>query len=258
MLLLVALAIAPAGSKSPGQPALSPFFDSTESMVAAVCATCGRRGHSKRMREPNCCNTGGSWQGMCDGGGTHTWSEGHQACNEGSAEDERASETHDAGGSAPGEKKHVSAKDGNAAKHGCAKCGRNGQMAPNCCSSGGAWEGMCDSGGLHTRSEGYQACKYESTTTWLKAEQLNELFLNGVASNSLDEVGLIFHGFDAPTDNYGAPYKPCTTGYCAQFKDWWPSSIINAKQRHTFASTGIIFSPVRFLGDWGPDPRAFA
>ena len=37
-------------------------------------------------------------------------------------------------------------------------------------------------------------------------------------------------------DSDWAPYKPCTTGWCAGHSSiFWPASIINAQQRHTFA-----------------------
>ena len=47
----------------------------------------------------------------------------------------------------------------------CASCGVNAAHkagAPNCCSEGGSWEGMCDEGGQHTWHEGFQACSIES------------------------------------------------------------------------------------------------
>jgi|NorSeaMetagenome_1021524.scaffolds.fasta_scaffold38645_2 hypothetical protein len=40
----------------------------------------------------------------------------------------------------------------------CPKCGQVGDDKPNCCSSGGAWEGMCGEGGQYTHHDGYQAC----------------------------------------------------------------------------------------------------
>ena len=40
----------------------------------------------------------------------------------------------------------------------CSKCGQNGHARPNCCSPGGAWEGLCGDGGLHTWHEEYMAC----------------------------------------------------------------------------------------------------
>ena len=50
-------------------------------------------------------------------------------------------------------------KEGTAASRlTCSKCGQNGHARPNCCSPGGAWEGMCDDGGQYTYHEGYTAC----------------------------------------------------------------------------------------------------
>ena len=40
----------------------------------------------------------------------------------------------------------------------CPKCGRVGDSKSNCCSPGGAWEGMCGEGGQYTHHDGYQAC----------------------------------------------------------------------------------------------------
>ena len=156
----------------------------------------------------------------------------------------------------------------------CAQCGRNGISSPNCCSTGGSWAGTCKhSGGQHTWSEGFQACNGElaslgqpvssdvardqrrapdsresgASTQRVSLAELSDMFRNGVASNNLSEVGLIFHGFDQPTDAYWAPYKPCTYGVCEEFREYWPGSIINAHQRHTFAPSGLILSPVRGL-----------
>ena len=44
----------------------------------------------------------------------------------------------------------------------CHTCGASTQdvtAAPNCCSDGGAWEGLCNEGGQHTWDEGDQACQ---------------------------------------------------------------------------------------------------
>ena len=42
----------------------------------------------------------------------------------------------------------------------CAKCGKPDVWSANCCSAGGAWEGLCDKGSAqqHTWAEGYTAC----------------------------------------------------------------------------------------------------
>ena len=40
----------------------------------------------------------------------------------------------------------------------CARCAQHNSAKPNCCSLGGAWDGLCGKGGSHTWSEGFQAC----------------------------------------------------------------------------------------------------
>ena len=40
----------------------------------------------------------------------------------------------------------------------CALCAQHGKARPNCCTKGGAWEGLCDNGNPHTWTQGYQAC----------------------------------------------------------------------------------------------------
>ena len=47
----------------------------------------------------------------------------------------------------------------------CPRCGRVGDAKSNCCSSGGAWEGMCGEGGQQTHHDGYQACNGNPDTT---------------------------------------------------------------------------------------------
>ena len=47
----------------------------------------------------------------------------------------------------------------------CTRCGTSGShasAAPNCCSAGGTWEGMCEKGGEHSWHEGFQACSITS------------------------------------------------------------------------------------------------
>ena len=41
----------------------------------------------------------------------------------------------------------------------CAKCGQKNMAALNCCSDGGAWEGLCGKDGQYTWHEGFQACR---------------------------------------------------------------------------------------------------
>ena len=150
----------------------------------------------------------------------------------------------------------------------CSKCGEREGSGSNCCFDGGAWEGMCEEGGQHTYSEGFQACngnpylkrneeesRQKGLTRFSTAEKLNEMFRNAVVGNDLEKVGLLFHGFDAERNQPWAPYKPCRQGYCARFSDEWPGSIINAHQRHTSSNTGILLAPVcSFSADRPPRP----
>ena len=163
----------------------------------------------------------------------------------------------------------------------CDKCGLkfgNGKVAaPNCCSVGGSWHGFCDGEShlyrgeqrTHTWHEGFAACSSQEAEELLRSlsdpnadlkpalppfEALSDTFLNGKASNDVSKVGLLFHGFDQTEDEF-APYKPCATGYCAQFEKFWPASIINAHQRNAYGSVGILFEPTknRVLCSWPED-----
>ena len=91
----------------------------------------------------------------------------------------------------------------------CSKCGERDGSGSNCCFDGGAWEGMCEEGGQHTYSEGFQACngnpylkrneeesRQKGLTRFSTAEKLNEMFRNAVVGNDLEKVGLLFHGFE--------------------------------------------------------------
>lgn len=166
----------------------------------------------------------------------------------------------------------------------CDKCGvkfGNGKVAaPNCCSDGGSWQGFCDGDShlykgkqqTHTWHEGFAACSSQEAEDLFRElsepdedlkpalhklssmEVLSDAFLNGAASNDISKVGLIFYGFDQ-TENEFAPYKPCKTGYCAQFEKVWPTSIINARQMHAYGGVGILFEPTknRILCSWPED-----
>ena len=166
----------------------------------------------------------------------------------------------------------------------CDHCGvkfGNGKVAaPNCCSDGGSWQGFCDGDShlyqgkqhTHTWHEGFAACSSQEAEDLFRdlsqpdedltpalhklssMEALSDAFLNGAASNDISKVGLIFHGFDQ-TENEFAPYKPCATGYCAQFEKFWPTSIINARQMHAYGGVGILFEPTknRILCSWPED-----
>ena len=81
-------------------------------------------------------------------------------------------------------------------------------------------------------------------------DDLTDLYLNGVPSNSLREAGLLIHGFDE-TEDYVLPWQPCSVaakgskGWCSNKTTWWSASIVNAKQLHTFSGSGLLFNPHR-------------
>ena len=151
------------------------------------------------------------------------------------------------------------------AKGECNALACHGGLAGECNTQQGPWSkksvtcAPCPEGHLPAHPTSTAAAKAESSwegAGWSSVEELSNVFRDAVASNNLSEVGLIFHGFDKPTDSAWAPYKPCTTGYCAgQSSVFWPASIINAHQRHTFAPTGLLLSPVhsRILCSWYAD-----
>ncbi len=71
--------IAPALAPSSPAPAKAPTSTSAPAPVTAACGLCGR--NPDHINAPNCCSVGGAWEGLCDEGGQHTWSEGFHACN---------------------------------------------------------------------------------------------------------------------------------------------------------------------------------
>ncbi len=81
-------------------------------------------------------------------------------------------------------------------------------------------------------------------------DDLTDLYLNGIPSNSLREAGLLIHGFDE-TEDYVLPWQPCSVaakgskGWCSNKTTWWSASIVNAKQLHTFSGSGLLFNPHR-------------
>eukprot|EP00908_Phaeocystis_cordata_P023028 Transcript_5458.p1 GENE.Transcript_5458~~Transcript_5458.p1 ORF type:complete len:444 (+),score=90.30 Transcript_5458:42-1334(+) len=62
----------------PGLPAGKRKPHAALSIAPSACDKCTER----FGRPPNCCFTGGAWEGKCDVGGEHTWQEGHLACNQ--------------------------------------------------------------------------------------------------------------------------------------------------------------------------------
>lgn len=85
-------------------------------------------------------------------------------------------------------------------------------------------------------------------------KQLNELFSQGQPSNDPAEVGLTIHTFDE-TEDYNELWKPCTTGWCVKYQTFWSTSVVNAKQRNTFTSSGIVLTPAhtKVLCSWPKD-----
>ena len=50
------------------------------------------------------------------------------------------------------------------------------------------------------------------------------------------------HCFDQ-TEDPQQLWKPCTQGFCSQFKEWWSASIINTQQHNPYGGSGIILAP---------------
>ena len=73
-------------------------------------------------------------------------------------------------------------------------------------------------------------------------EGLESMFAHARPANGVGKVGVIFHAFD-DTEDYRELWKPCTAGWCVRFTSFWSTSIINAKQRNSFASSGILLAP---------------
>ena len=75
-------------------------------------------------------------------------------------------------------------------------------------------------------------------------DELNSLFYSGESSNSLRKAGLTIHSFDATEDHHRL-WEPCASGWCKPASRWWSASIVNAQQRHTFGTHGILLAPSR-------------
>ena len=72
----------------------------------------------------------------------------------------------------------------------CAKCGQKNAAALNCCSGGGAWEGLCEEGGEHDWHEGFQACrmfadKAESDAAAAEAAEEDAVAENKAAADAI-------------------------------------------------------------------------
>ena len=268
--VLLCTLVAPAHGRPPQRPAaLAARVDD-----APECAKCGQMAEARQgtAAGPNCCNAGGTWEGMCDEGGQHTWHEGFVACkspahagdaltqppalpraptascNPGDWNCEQAARlsppepspvAHEASGDQPAAAEAVSEvkPTTSVSCNGdwkCEEAARRSQRGPKAPS--------LEAGGRQPAAAEAAAEANTTMTRWSSPEVLSNVFLKGMPSNDLRKVGLLFHGFDQTEDSW-APYKPCTTGFCAQFADWWPTSIINARQTHTFGVSGILFTP---------------
>ena len=78
-------------------------------------------------------------------------------------------------------------------------------------------------------------------------ERLSDIFFNAIPSEDLSKVGLTIHCWDA-TEQITAPqepWRPCGTGQCTQFLNWWSASTINWANHYTFGDAGIIMEPER-------------
>mmetsp|Transcript_66908 Transcript_66908/g.161544 ORF Transcript_66908/g.161544 Transcript_66908/m.161544 type:complete len:811 (-) Transcript_66908:131-2563(-) len=217
----VLLFVAPALGRSTGvvstYDVLTPKADAT-GVPGISCDKCGVRAANGKIAAPNCCSDGGSWQGFCDG------------------------ESHAFNG-----KQHT-----HTWHEGFVACG--GQDAEELkvedLKVADLKEDLKEDLKVSEPDENLKPALHKLSSM----EVLSDAFLNGAASNDISKVGLIFHGFDQTEDEF-APYKPCTTGYCAQFEKFWPTSIINARQMHAYGGVGILFEPSknRILCSWPED-----
>ncbi len=166
-------------------------------------------------------------------------------------------------------KERLSVKHAEGVSNACAQCGYDEDSVANCCHPGGSWKGTCceelevqadgrkvcketpTKSGEHTFTEGYDICHGDVAANvtaerrdskWWSIDKLSHLYKHGEASNHLAKVGLTMHCFDQ-TEDPQQLWKPCTQGFCSQFKEWWSASIINTQQHNTYGGSGIILSP---------------
>jgi hypothetical protein len=85
-------------------------------------------------------------------------------------------------------------------------------------------------------------------------EGLDSMFADGRPSNGIGKAGLLFHAFDG-TEDYRELWKPCTMGWCVKYSVEWSTSLINARQRNSFGSSGILLTPYanKVLCSWPED-----
>ncbi len=130
----------------------------------------------------------------------------------------------------------------------CPKCGRVGDSKSNCCSPGGAWEGMCGEGGQYTHHDGYQACNGNpaaaksatdgaqlsvSTAGWGLGQVAQLLFPDAThfphGEIHMDSSVLICGGECAPPAGFqGKTFE--VNGEASPLKTWPPGAILLGPQ----------------------------
>ena len=207
---------------------LSAFFWSEDlqkrAKQARKCAKCG----FLKNGVANCCSDGGSWEGHCTahaGDGGHTWGDGFFACRTSQGQEDRQS---------------IQARDSQNKTGSCDKCGFNG-ASKNCCFPGGSWVNQCD-GSTHNWYEGYNACNPRGKSGTWSLPRLDWLFRHGKPSNSLEQAGLLVHGFDG-TEDWEKPWMPCSEGWCMASQWWWSASMVTSGHPAAFGDSGVIFAP---------------
>jgi len=84
-----------------------------------------------------------------------------------------------------------------------------------------------------------------SLTKFAAVERLSDIFFNAIPSDDLSKVGLTIHCWDATEEIPREPWRPCGSGQCTQFQNWWSASTINWANHFTFGDAGIIMEPER-------------
>ena len=88
------------------------------------------------------------------------------------------------------------------------------------------------------------AVQSEWVSRWTP-HMLSDVYRHGKPSNDVSEAGLMVHAFD-DTEDWHEQWKPCYKDrWCEQFNKHWSASIINAKQPHTWTTSGILLHPDR-------------
>mgnify|MGYP001291490143 FL=1 len=84
-----------------------------------------------------------------------------------------------------------------------------------------------------------------SRSNFAAVERLSDIFFNAIPSDDLSKVGLTIHCWDATEEIPKEPWRPCGSGQCTQFQQWWSASTINWANHFTFGDAGIIMEPER-------------